>query len=99
MANKTTTLRLFQDSILCVLFQRNEDTYHNTCPGFNVEEKIADPDPTNAALSTFSVEAKQCFDETNNMVNMVNTECVDAQRNSKAVNISKFPCYSFSFWL
>ena len=44
-----------------------------------IEEKIADPDPTNEALSMFSVEAKQCF---NGETNTVNIECADAKLGS-----------------
>ena len=69
-ANQTNILRIFQDAIRCISFQRNVDTHHYTCPGLSIEEKIADPDPTNEALSTFAVEAKQCFDGETNMVNI-----------------------------
>jgi hypothetical protein len=84
-ANQTNILRIFQDGIRCISFQRNVDTHHNTCPGLSIEEKIADPDPTNEALSTFAVQAKQCFDGETNMVNI---ECVDAKLSSKALNIT-----------
>jgi hypothetical protein len=88
-ANQTNILRIFQDGIRCISFQRNVDTHHNTCPGLSIEEKIADPDPTNEALSTFAVQAKQCFDGETNMVNI---ECVDAKLSSKALNITSDTC-------
>ena len=84
-ANQTNILIIFQDDIRCISFERNVDTHHNTCPGLSIEKKIADPDPTNEALSVFSVQAKQCFDGETNTVNI---ECVDAKPSSKALNIT-----------
>ena len=81
-ANQTNILRMSQDDIHCISFERNVDTHHNTCPGLSIEEKIADPDPTNNALSVFSVEAKRRF------YGETNIECVDAKLSSKALNIT-----------
>lgn len=85
-ANETNVLRIFQDNLRCISFQRNVETDHNTCPGLSIENKTTDPDPTNAALSIFVVEGKQCVNERKSMVEIV---CVDAMFNSEALIISK----------